>query len=68
MEEGTMGRIKTQLIKRTTLKLLKNYPTTFTEDFKENKELVSRYIDTKSKKIRNVVAGYVTRLMRKGIE
>jgi small subunit ribosomal protein S17e len=63
-----MGRIKTQLVKRTTLKLLKEYPATFTSDFTQNKELVSRYVDVKSKKIRNVVAGYVTRLMKKGVE
>jgi small subunit ribosomal protein S17e len=63
-----MGRIKTQLVKRTTLKLLREHPTSFTPDFTQNKELVSRYLDAKSKKIRNIVAGYVTRLIRKGVE
>lgn len=63
-----MGRIKTQLIKRTTHKLVKEAPTTFTKDFEANKELVSHYLILKSKKIRNTIAGYVTRLMKKGIE
>lgn len=61
-----MGRIKTMLIKRTTNKLVKEYPTVFKKNFEENKELVGLYLDTSSKKLRNVVAGYVTRLMRKG--
>jgi len=63
-----MGRIKTQLIKRTTNQLVKQYPTTFKKDFNSNKELVSKHLDVKSKKLRNTVAGYVTRLMRKGVE
>jgi small subunit ribosomal protein S17e len=60
-----MGRIKTMLIKRTTNKLVKQYPAECKKTFKENKEVASRYVSTKSKKMRNVIAGYVTRLMNK---
>ena len=47
-----MGRIKTMPIKRATNQLVKAYPTAFKKSFAENKELVSKYLDTKSKKIR----------------
>jgi len=59
-----MGRIKTQLIKRISNKLIKEHRSEFKENFKENKELVANLADIPSKKIRNVIAGYVTRLMQ----
>ena len=59
-----MGRIKTQLIKRLTHQLMDQQSEKFTEDFNQNKELVTANITGSSKKIRNVIAGYVTRLVR----
>jgi len=63
-----MGRIKTMLIKRTTNQLVKQYAGECKKTFNENKEVASRYVSTKSKKMRNVIAGYVTRLMNKEID
>ena len=65
-----MGRIKTQMIKRLTLQLIKEYgKDTFKPDFNENKKLVADRLSTESsKKIRNSIAGYVTRLVKKGVE
>ena len=59
-----MGRIKTQLIKRISLKLVKEHRDEFKKDFDENKEIVEKFADIPSKKIRNVIAGYVTRLVK----
>ena len=59
-----MGRIKTQLIKRTTLALFRDHKDMFKDNFEENKRLVGELASFQSKKIRNVVAGYVTRLMK----
>ena len=59
-----MGRIKTQLIKRISNKLIKEHRNEFKKEFKENKEVVAKLADIPSKKIRNVIAGYVTRLMQ----
>jgi len=61
-----MGRIKTQLTKRVTNDLIEENPDTFKKDFGENKKLVDEFADVPSKKMRNVIAGYVTRLMKKG--
>ena len=63
-----MGRIKTQLVKRLTIQLLKEFGPRFKADFEENKKVVNVLLDVESKKIRNSIAGYVTRLVKKGTE
>ena len=63
-----MGRIKTALIKRLTRQLIKEHSADMKKDFNENKIAVARFIDVPSKKMRNLIAGYVTRLMRAGQE
>ena len=60
-----MGRIKTTLIKRKTKELLELHREKFTTDFIKNKEVTQRLIKVSSKKLRNTVAGYLTRLKRK---
>lgn len=59
-----MGRIKTQLIKRVAIKLVKDNPTKFKDNFDENKSLVTETAEVRSTKLRNVIAGYVTRLVK----
>lgn len=65
--QEVMGRIKTVLIKRQTKELLRKYGDKFTSDFGQNKVLVTQYMKIPSKKLRNIVAGYVTRLKKKGV-
>ncbi|MBN1385696.1 30S ribosomal protein S17e [Candidatus Woesearchaeota archaeon] len=60
-----MGRIKTKLIKRTTNELIHRHMDDFKVDFEQNKRLVSKFMDIPSKKMRNIIAGYVTRLSKK---
>ncbi|MEK6967264.1 MAG: 30S ribosomal protein S17e [Nanoarchaeota archaeon] len=60
-----MGRIKTQLIKRVTKDFLKRYRAELSTEFEKNKKVADLHIKTRSRKIRNVIAGYATRLMRK---
>ena len=54
-----MGRIKSKLVKRTGHNLLKE-ENKFTGKFDDNKKLI-RSLET-SKKIRNKIAGYITRI------
>ena len=61
-----MGRIKTMLIKRTTEDLMGRYGNEFTPNFDENKKVLSRKTIISSKKMRNVIAGYATRLKKRG--
>ncbi len=62
-----MGRIKTQLIKRTTEDIVNKDSEAFTTDFNENKRVLDSKLNISSKKMRNVIAGYVTRLKKKGM-
>ncbi|MEM3374651.1 MAG: 30S ribosomal protein S17e [Candidatus Woesearchaeota archaeon] len=59
-----MGRIKTRAMKRITHDLIQNYFDKFTENFQENKKIVEQYTDVTSKKLRNIITGYVTRLVK----
>ncbi len=55
-----MGRIKTQQIKRTVKMLIKD-PETFTTDFEKNKKILGEKASIYSKKLRNVIAGSITK-------
>ena len=59
-----MGRIKTKLTKRTTIEIMSEHADKFTDDFEKNKARVDELLDIPSKKIRNIVAGYATRLAK----
>ena len=59
-----MGRIKTTLIKRTGRKLVALHKENFAPDFEKNKPLVHEYLPRANKKMKNIVAGYVTRLIK----
>ena len=62
-----MGRIKTTMIKRVTLKLFRDHSDEFKTSSDDNKKVIETLADTKSKKLRNIIAGYVTRLKKKEI-
>ena len=59
-----MGRIKTTPIKRISQKLVREHKDKFKPDFTKNKKIVDELLDVPSKKLRNVIAGYVTRLVK----
>ena len=59
-----MGRIKTDMVKRTTVKALNAYPDRFSKNFQKNKEALKELAEIRSKKLRNVIAGYAVRLKR----
>ncbi len=60
-----MGRIKTTFVKRRTKELLRDHGDKFTDDFTENKKITDQYAEIQSKKLRNIMAGYMTRLKKK---
>ncbi|MEM4648093.1 MAG: 30S ribosomal protein S17e [Candidatus Pacearchaeota archaeon] len=59
-----MGRIKTGLVKKTAMQLIKVYGDEFTTDFNKNKEIIDKNIKL-SKKLRNTIAGYIVRIKKK---
>lgn len=60
-----MGRIKTKDIKNLTFELVEAYPERFTADFEKNKEILNGLHIVADKRVRNKVAGYVTRLKKR---
>ncbi|MGB9748932.1 MAG: 30S ribosomal protein S17e [Candidatus Woesearchaeota archaeon] len=61
-----MGRIKTAMIKRISEEIYEKYKEKVSKDYEQNKLLVESLISNNSKKLRNTIAGYVTRLAKKG--
>ena len=61
-----MGRIRTKLIKRIANNLVDKDRTKFTKDFEKNKKPVEKLAEIPSKKLRNMITGYVTKLIKKG--
>lgn len=60
-----MGRIKTSLSKRAALTLYRSHKNSFKPDFEFNKKVVPSLIEFHSKKLKNIIAGYITRLVKK---
>lgn len=59
-----MGNIKTSFVKRVGRQLYEQHADKFTADYSKNKELIKQLIDIRSKKLRNIIAGYVTNLKK----
>jgi len=60
-----MGKVRPLYIKRTARQLLDMYSDRFTENFDENKKAVAELTNITSKRVRNRVAGYITRLAKR---
>ncbi|MCK5281793.1 MAG: 30S ribosomal protein S17e [Nanoarchaeota archaeon] len=61
-----MGRIKSKILKGWSKRIIEKHSDKFDTDFNKNKEVVSKYADISCKKLRNIIAGYVTRLKKSG--
>jgi small subunit ribosomal protein S17e len=57
-----VGKVRTETIKRVANELVDKYPKRFTNAFDENKKGVEELVNYESKRLRNLIAGYVTRL------
>jgi small subunit ribosomal protein S17e len=62
-----LGSIRPRYIKNASRALLQYYEEEFTVDFETNKRLVEQYTDIKTKRVRNMVAGYIVRLVKRRI-
>lgn len=60
-----MGRIKTSFIKHIARDLFEKHADKFSTDFEKNKQVMKELVDIKSKRIRNIVAGYLTALKKR---
>ena len=60
-----MGRIKSIAVKNLAREIIAEHGDKFSTDFDQNKKAVSEIRKIESKKIRNVVAGYITKEMER---
>jgi small subunit ribosomal protein S17e len=59
-----MGKVRPDYIKKVARKLLERFPTKFNSNFENNKKWWLLPTDVASTKIKNRVAGYLTRLTK----
>lgn len=57
-----MGKVRTETVKRVSRELLRRFPDRFSGDFETDKQAVNELVLTQSKRLRNRIAGYITRL------
>lgn len=63
-----MGRVRTLMTKKMAKNLVEKYGDKFTDDFSKNKDALKQILMIKSKKLRNILAGYITSLVAKSKE
>ncbi len=56
-----MGKVKTEQIKHLAKELITKYPDKFSTNFDDNKVMVSQLTEGTTTRVRNQVAGYITR-------
>jgi small subunit ribosomal protein S17e len=57
----TLGKVKTDQIKKTGKELMSRFPSKFTNNFDENKKTVDTLTKGTTTRVRNQIAGYITR-------
>ena len=60
-----MGRVTNKPIKNAAKEIIEKHYERCTKDFQTNKRLVDEVAVISSKKVRNQIAGYITRLMKR---
>jgi len=58
-----LGKVRPEKVKKIAKELVKRYPNQFTTDFENNKKLLASMVTIYSAKLRNLIAGYITRLV-----
>ena len=56
-----MGKVKTEQIKRVGKELMERFPEKFNTSFDDNKHMVNELTKGTTTRIRNQIAGYITR-------
>ena len=59
-----MGSIRQTYIKRVAIELVKKFPEEFTSDYEHNKQKVQELTNVRTSRLRNRIAGYVTRFRK----
>ena len=58
-----VGKVRPEYVKKTARELIESNPNKFDTDFQNNKKAVESLAQIPSAKLRNRIAGYITRLL-----
>jgi small subunit ribosomal protein S17e len=56
-----LGKVKTEQIKHLAKQLIERFPDQFSTNFDDNKRMVDELTEGATTRVRNQVAGYITR-------
>lgn len=59
-----MGRVKSIAVKVLADELIKEHGDKFTTDFEKNKKVLNEVKKIKSKRVRNILVGYISKRMQ----
>jgi small subunit ribosomal protein S17e len=57
-----VGKVRIAAVKKVAREVIAMYPDRFTTNYESNKVAMADVVDAKTKRLRNRVVGYVTRL------
>jgi len=58
-----LGKVKTEQVKRIAKELIARFPDKFSSNFEDNKHAVDALTQGATTKVRNQIAGYITRVV-----
>ncbi len=58
-----LGKVRPEHVKKVARELIELYPDKFNTDFQSNKKVIESLARISSTKLRNRIAGYITRLL-----
>ncbi len=61
--DNNLGKVRPERVKRVARELVKRFPSQFSTDFEGNKKVLASVAAIYSSKLRNRIAGYITRLV-----
>ena len=59
-----MGKVRTEVVKKVAREIVSRFPDNFGVDYETNKQQVTAHVKVDGKRLRNRIAGYITRLKR----
>jgi len=59
-----LGKVRTEMVKRTSLALIEKYPYSFKPEFEPNKQFLREIQLDTTKRLRNKIAGYITTVVK----
>ena len=57
-----VGKVRIAAVKKVSRELIQKYPDKFTTNYEQNKVALASLVDARTKRLRNRIVGYVTRL------